>query len=130
MEHLFSKHPEMCNKILKLSDNQSLTKLREVNRYLLNIIDNEKIYQNRFISYVKDLLTEDMHQNVIQSRMQRGQSFLHLATFTGKMKLVRCILLKTKDKNPEDNFGKTPLHYAAEYGHKEIFRMIFDTIGK
>ena len=130
MEHLFSKHPEMCHKILRLIDNKSLTKLREVNRNLLNIIDNEKIYQNRFMSYMKDLFSEHINENEIQSRMQRGQSFLHLATVTGKMKLVKWILLKTEDKNPADKFGKTPLHYASEYGHTEIFRIIFDTIGK
>ena len=130
MEHLFSKHPEMCKKILRILDNKSLTKLREVNRPLLNIIDNDKLYLNRFMLYMKGLLSEYINENEIQTKMLKGQSFLHLATLTGKMKLVKWILLKTENKNPEDKFGKTPLHYAAEYGHKEIFRIIFDTRGK
>ena len=28
-------------------------------------------------------------------------------------------------KNPENNFGWTPLHYAAEKGHFEIFKLSF-----
>ena len=32
------------------------------------------------------------------------------------------------DKNPADNFGNTPLHYAANYGCLEICRLIIDNV--
>ena len=30
------------------------------------------------------------------------------------------------NRNPSDKNGKTPLHYAAQYGHTDLFRFIFD----
>ena len=132
MEDMFSKHPEICKKVLRLLDNQSLSKLREVNRSLQKVMDNEKIYQNRFNNvmktHVKDLFTDNL--NHIEIRMLRGRSFLHFATVAGQYELVKNILLRTEDKNPKDNLGKTPLHYAAEYERKEIFLLIFGKIGK
>ena len=136
MEDMFSKHPEICKKVLRLLDNKSLSKLRQVNRSLQKIMDNEKIYQNRFNNvmktYVKDLFANHLNHNEIQTRirMLRGRSFLHFATVAGQYESVKNIFLRTEDKNPKDNLGKTPLHYAAEYGHKEIFLLIFGKIGK
>ena len=34
----------------------------------------------------------------------------------------------TKDKNPSNKFGKTPLHMAATNGHLDICRLIIDNV--
>ena len=38
------------------------------------------------------------------------------------------IISEVEDKNPHGQFGKTPLHVAAENGNLAIFKMIMDVI--
>ena len=32
------------------------------------------------------------------------------------------------DKNPKSEDGTTPLHFAAQVGHKEVCRLIIDSV--
>ena len=53
-----------------------------------------------------------------------GQTPLHFAARTGKIKVFLDIFEVMEKKNPSDNKGETPLHIAAENGHVMICRMI------
>ena len=51
-------------------------------------------------------------------------------TFTKLGEVNNNILLNSEDKNPQDKFGKTPLHYAAEDGKFTACKLIIDKIGE
>ena len=38
------------------------------------------------------------------------------------------IIERVGNKNPEDNFGWSPLHYAAMNGHVEVCRLIINNV--
>ena len=43
--------------------------------------------------------------------------------------LFKLIFTKIEGKNPADDYGRTPLHWAADEGNLEIINLIFDKIG-
>lgn len=49
-----------------------------------------------------------------------GRTLLHIATLKGVRDMVSLLANGGYDINATDNAGKTPLHYAAQYGHKKI----------
>ena len=49
-----------------------------------------------------------------------GRTLPHIATLTGVKDIVALLVNAGYDFNATDNRGKTPLHYAAQYGHKKI----------
>jgi ankyrin repeat protein/L-ascorbate metabolism protein UlaG (beta-lactamase superfamily) len=49
-----------------------------------------------------------------------GRTLLHIATLKGVRDTVSLLVNGGYDINATDNAGKTPLHYAAQYGHKKI----------
>jgi ankyrin repeat protein len=49
-----------------------------------------------------------------------GRSLLHIATLKGVRDMVALLVNAGYDINAMDNREKTPLHYAARYGHKKI----------
>ena len=42
----------------------------------------------------------------------------------GHLALCKLFITNTEDKNPEDNLGWTPLHYASENGFLEVCKLI------
>ena len=38
--------------------------------------------------------------------------------------MCRLLIEKIKEKNLGDEYGRTPLHYAAESGHLRVFKLI------
>jgi ankyrin repeat protein len=49
-----------------------------------------------------------------------GRTLLHIAVLKGVRDMVSLLVKGGYDINATDNRGKTPLHYAAQYGHKKI----------
>jgi len=53
-----------------------------------------------------------------------GRTLLHIATLTGVRDMVALLVNAGYDVNASDNGGKTPLHYAAQHGHKKITELL------
>jgi len=45
---------------------------------------------------------------------------LHIACIRGRPDYSKLLLMKGANVNLQDIDGNTPLHYASEYGHKDI----------
>jgi ankyrin repeat protein len=46
----------------------------------------------------------------------------------GYLEICKLLVLKVEDKNPIDQVGRTPLHFAAREGYLEIYKVIADTV--
>ncbi|MFB0566615.1 MAG: ankyrin repeat domain-containing protein [Candidatus Aminicenantaceae bacterium] len=53
-----------------------------------------------------------------------GRTLLHIATLKGVRDIVGLLINAGYDVNATDNGGKTPLHYAAQHGHKKITELL------
>lgn len=64
------------------------------------------------------LLSRGAEKDYVES--QTGRTYLHLAVIKGYGDMVELFGANGLDVNARDNGGKTPLQYAAKYGHKKI----------
>jgi ankyrin repeat protein/L-ascorbate metabolism protein UlaG (beta-lactamase superfamily) len=53
-----------------------------------------------------------------------GRTLLHIAVLKGIRDTVSLLVSGGYDVNATDNSGKTPLHYAAQHGHKKIAELL------
>jgi len=51
---------------------------------------------------------------------------LHEAVKEDDIFAVRCFLLRGADVNAKDEYGNTPLHFAAWHGHREVIEVLID----
>lgn len=59
------------------------------------------------------------------SQQNDGDTPLHLAAFKGDILMVKLLLSYNADPNVSNNvFGRTPLHYAVDYAHKEVAMLL------
>jgi len=58
------------------------------------------------------------------ARGHDNATILHFAVSKGNLDMVNLLLPHVKDPNAVDRLGKTPLHYAAEHGHKQIAKAL------
>jgi hypothetical protein len=74
---------------------------------------------------------EKGHAPAVRLLLERGASvefidqlnernLLHLASFGGHIDIAALLLEFGISANAEDNDGRTPLHYAARYGHRQL----------
>ncbi|KAH7016248.1 ankyrin repeat-containing protein, partial [Microdochium trichocladiopsis] len=58
-----------------------------------------------------------------------GSSVVHIVARHGLTKLLSCLLLDTGkvDVDARDEYGRTPLSWAAAYGHEVVVKMLLDT---
>jgi len=49
-----------------------------------------------------------------------GRDLLHIAALNGYLDVVRSLVAHNVQLNGRDSAGRTPLHYAAKYGHQRV----------
>ena len=77
---------------------------------------------DEFNSYA-DKLFNTNHQRFENSKF-KGRSVLHDAAQKGYIEVVKQMVEKSEDKNPQDEHGYTPLHSAARNGHLSIVKFL------
>ena len=86
------------------------------------------IYQGSLFngSFVK-MLFSAIHNKTIC----RSGTFLHFTALNGYFGLCQLTIQKihkVEDRNPSNEWGETPLHYAAMYGHLDVCELIIQSV--
>jgi hypothetical protein len=55
-----------------------------------------------------------------------GRNLLHLAVLSGNLDVVDQLIARGVAVNDTDNDGRTPLYYAARYGHRSVYDRLLD----
>ena len=55
---------------------------------------------------------------------------MHIAADRGNFKLCQHIIDRSDDKNPKYLNGETPLHWAAQKNHFDVFKLILENISQ
>ena len=148
MEVLNLRFEHLSEKIYANLDDKSLSKCKEVSRPWYTYISNLKCFQIRLIQGIlkpfqvneqewsKVLLNAnsktiwDIKESVLQFLQTKNQDFycflapLHVFAAIGNMNLLDTFYKKAVNKLPKDNFGCTPLYYAAKYNQINICQFI------
>ncbi len=62
----------------------------------------------------------------IRALNRRGITALHMAAVSGSADFARMLFERGRiDPNAQDEFGNSPLHYAAYHSHKEVAEVLF-----
>ncbi len=77
---------------------------------------------DRIITNNNELLTELILEYLddLDFVNQAGHSIIHRASALGNREMVNALIEKGVDLNKRSGKGKTPLDYAAKYGHKDV----------
>ena len=91
-------------------------------------------------------LVDNLEDKNPKSNLHFGSTPLHIAAGTlqskysaickNRINVLKYIMSKVSDINPKDNFGNTPLHYAARggqlqcYGRLAVFKYIIENIAE
>ena len=143
------RFPHISEQILKELDNKSLTLCRELSTSMCDFIDNTKIPWMRIIqkslpdwdnqkeswSILRRVRVDTVRQLACRIRLQwqvAGRTPLHFAARfrirRGQMDVFLDVFERSKDKNPQDGNGETPLHTAALHGHLEVCQLILEQV--
>ena len=60
-----------------------------------------------------------------------GWTPLHEAAINGHVEVCRLILENIEEKNPNDNYGRTPLHLVAKFGRRgsvDVCRLLLENV--
>ena len=142
MDILCKRFPLVVKRVLDNLDDQSLIRSKEASRRIAESLDNEKSYWIRILKKHNEKFTgcEESWREVIhkvpidfvkQLAIAVQQVFkyfwckkqvapLHIAVEVGSFQLCQYVISKTKNKNPADNDGRTPIHKAAMTGRLDI----------
>ena len=74
-----------------------------------------------------DLIFEKL---LAKNPCRNGQVPMHIAAMTGQTEMFQKLSYSAMDKNPKDDIGRTPLHFAAKNGHLSICQLIISDEGK
>ena len=157
MENVLLRFPHLGEAIFQKVDNRSLASCQTVSASWYRFIQYQKCPKWIRIKHrqVKNLETLSKEFNgglkiydgsaihgsfvrlffsVLHNRMyQNGYTLFHLAAINGYFGMCELIIQKMskiEDKNPSNEWGNTPLHYAAQYGHLEICQLIIKSVNE
>ena len=70
----------------------------------------------------------DLKEKLARKEVSETTNTFFRAAKYGHEQFCKMIMEVVEDKNPKDQFGKTPLHWAAGNGHRLICKMIMDEV--
>ena len=138
MEEVFIRFRHLGEQIFELLDTESLNKCTEVDKYWNEFVNTWKLPWIRMIqNYVKTTGSwreffrkanieklKVIVEAIIEANPDDDEFFPHdgtpliFAAISGNVEIVAELLeSESKNKQPEDHNGMTPLHYAAKNGH-------------
>ena len=149
MEELILRFSHLSENIFKSLSNGSIARCTKVSKFWHNYLNNQKFVEIRKIkatvaqfhvigeawNEVNDTVSTktimDLGQ-AVQKFYKKGADLtysegltpLHVAAGTGQLTLYQTFREKYHDKQPKDNIGYMPLHYAAQNGHFELCEAI------
>ena len=149
MESIFSKIPNIGDKIIRELDNQSLVKCKEVQKSWYNFINTEKILwfrmiqnyigvDNEFLTAWRTVLKKapaDFVSHVAITTQKFYEkpkipqiSPIHVAASHGNLYLFQQMMVKLANMNQKEMCGKNhPLFVAVRKGHYNICKFIVAT---
>ena len=84
-------------------------------------------YGSKFNGSFVKLFFSAMHNKTICT----GGTFLHVAAMYGCLGICELTIRKihkVEDRNPSNEWGETPLHYAADHCHLEVCKLIIQSV--
>ena len=157
MEEVCIRFPHIMEQINKDLDFNTLVKLRESNRIVCDIVDNQR--QGRFFwigwipanlrlanciefkedwknvfmiketEYLKKIVTSiQKFFSSTPERMNKNWSPMHIASAQEDLEVCKKIAEVTEDRNPKLTDIWTPLHFAAQTGNLEIYKFLSENL--
>ena len=147
MDELLRRFPDVAQNIFKQLDDKSLANCREVNKIWCNFLDNKSFFWRRRIQkysknqtqfqdawriVTKKVSIEKLRElaiaiekfyKIYPREIDEQQSPLQIGAAVGNISICENIA-HLENKNPADNEGLTPLHFAASNGHMNIVKYI------
>ena len=147
MEEVLSRFPVLAQDVFKQLDDKSLANYREVNKIWCNFLDNKSFFWRRRIQkysknqtqfqdawriVTKKVSIEKLRElaiaiekfyKIYPREIDEQQSPLQIVAAVGNVSICENIA-HLENKNPADNEGLTPLHFAASNGHMNIIKYI------
>ena len=90
-------------------------------------------FPNLGLRICEELLKRSLSQiqeSSVEFQNTRSTVAFQNAAKIGNLPLIKLFTKNFKDKNPKDEEGMTPLHFAAENGHLSICQLLLENIGK
>ena len=154
MENVLLRFPHLGEAIFQKIDNKSLASCQSVSGLWYRFIQYQKrpkwirikhllvknletlskefhevpiFYGSKFNGSFVKLFFSAMHNKTICS----GGTFLHVAAMYGCLGICELTIRKihkVEDRNPSNEWGETPLHYAADHCHLEVCKLIIQSV--
>ncbi|KAG1682526.1 Transient receptor potential cation channel subfamily A member 1 [Nymphon striatum] len=96
-------------------NNRNIFHLMILNKGCVNYFKSKIIAQNATV------------QKLLNDKDNEGCSPIHLATRSGRMKCIECLILQGVDINCKNKEDQSPLHFAAKYGRLNTVRQLINS---
>ncbi|KAG1674515.1 Transient receptor potential cation channel subfamily A member 1 [Nymphon striatum] len=107
--------------VVTIESKESLDLIFDENKVIAYQILNENMLLNKIRG------TTATVQKLLNDKDNEGCSPIHLATRSGRMKCIECLILQGVDINCKNKEDQSPLHFAAKYGRLNTVRQLINS---
>ncbi|KAG1674516.1 Transient receptor potential cation channel subfamily A member 1 [Nymphon striatum] len=108
--------------VVTIESKESLDLIFDENKVIAYQILNENMLLNK----IRGTQTATV-QKLLNDKDNEGCSPIHLATRSGRMKCIECLILQGVDINCKNKEDQSPLHFAAKYGRLNTVRQLINS---